>query len=59
MNSHLFFVIANMDHELIDARIEIRRLIENGQIDIAIYQINRINPEILDSNPELYFELKR
>eukprot|EP00347_Sterkiella_histriomuscorum_P021294 403334508 len=50
---------AEMDMELIDSRIEIRRLIEKGQIEEAINTVNRINPEILDQNIELQFELKR
>ena len=48
-----------MDHELIDARIEVRRMIESGEVEEAIKKVNRINPEILETNPELYFELKR
>jgi len=48
-----------MDEELIDARIEVKKLIERGQIEEAIRRINAINPEILDTNPELFFELKR
>ena len=48
-----------MDHELIDARIEVRRMIENGEIEEAIKKVNNINPEIMETNPELYFEMKR
>jgi glucose-induced degradation protein 8 len=51
--------LAEMDHELIDARIEVRRMIENGDIDDAIKKVNCINPEILETNPELFFEMKR
>ena len=52
-------VVAEMDHELIDARIEVRRMIETGEIEEAIKKVNRIKPEILETNPEFYFELKR
>lgn len=50
---------ADMDEELIDARIEVRKMIEKGLIEEAIRKVNAINSEILDSNPELYFEMKR
>ncbi|CDW78082.1 glucose-induced degradation protein 8 homolog [Stylonychia lemnae] len=50
---------AEMDEDLIDHRIEIRRLLEKGQIEEAISKIDTLNPEILDQNVELYFELKR
>lgn len=51
--------LAEMDHELIDARIEVRRMIENGDIEEAIQKVNSINPEIMETNSELYFEMKR
>jgi glucose-induced degradation protein 8 len=51
--------VAEMDHELIDARIEVKRMIENGDIEDAIKKVNSINPEILETNPELFFEMKR
>ena len=35
-----------MDDELIDARIEIRKLIEIGSIEEAINKINNLNPEV-------------
>lgn len=35
-----------MDEELIDARIDIRRLIEKGNIEEAINKINILNPEV-------------
>ena len=37
-----------MDNELIDARIEVRKLIEKGEIEEAIRKINVINSELLD-----------
>jgi len=48
-----------MDERLIDDRIEVRRMIERGQIESAIKKLNEINQEILDSDRELYFEMKR
>ena len=53
------FSVAEMDKDLVDSRIEVRRLIEKGKIDEAIKKINSINPEILDTHAELYFELRR
>ena len=34
-------------------------MIERGQIESAIKKLNEINQEILDSDRELYFEMKR
>lgn len=34
-------------------------MIERGQIEEAIRKMNEINPEILDTDKELYFEMKR
>ena len=56
---NVYMCLAEMDHELIDARIEVRRMIENGEIEEAIKKVNNINPEIMETNPELYFEMKR
>jgi hypothetical protein len=44
---------------LIDDRIEVRRLIECGEIEGAIRKIDSISDEILKKDPELYFDLKR
>lgn len=52
-------VAANLDHELIDNRREIRILIQEGKIQEGIELINDLNPEILDTNDELYFQLKK
>lgn len=38
--------VAEMDEELIDARIEIRKLIERGSIEEAINRINNLNSEV-------------
>ena len=51
--------VAEMDDRLIDERIEVRKMIERGQIEEAIKKMNEINPEILDTDRELYFEMKR
>ena len=51
--------VAEMDERLIDERIEVRKMIERGEIEEAIKKMNEINPEILDTDRELYFEMKR
>ena len=57
--NHCYSYLAELDEELIDARIEVRKLIERGEVGEAIKRLNDINVEILDSNPDLYFELRR
>ena len=52
-------VEANMDFDLIDQRREIRILLQEGKIQEAIEKINDLNPEILDTNDVLYFQLKK
>ena len=48
-----------MECSLIDKRREIRINIQEGNIVEAVEMINDINPEILDTNDELYFQLKK
>mmetsp|Transcript_564 Transcript_564/g.637 ORF Transcript_564/g.637 Transcript_564/m.637 type:complete len:127 (+) Transcript_564:196-576(+) len=48
-----------MECSLIDKRREIRIHIQKGDIILAVEMINDINPEILDTNDELYFQLKK
>ncbi|EPY50417.1 proteasome-dependent catabolite inactivation protein [Schizosaccharomyces cryophilus OY26] len=40
-------------------RMEVCELIREGSINSAIYQLNELDPEILDKNSELLFELLR
>ena len=44
---------------MIDDRIEVRNLIERGEIEGAIKKLDQMNDDILKSDPELQFELKR
>ncbi len=46
LNVVLMNGIADMDEDLIDARIEIRKLIERGSIEEAINRINNLNSEV-------------
>ncbi|KAK9432868.1 CTLH/CRA C-terminal to lish motif domain-containing protein [Lipomyces doorenjongii] len=43
----------------IDDRMQIRAAIHAGAIQEAIERINDLNPELLDTNPELHFSLLR
>jgi len=46
------------DMEAIQRRMEIRTSIESGNIQEAIYSINELDAEILDTNPDVYFKLQ-
>ena len=50
---------ADMEYTLIGKRREIRVNIQKGKIVEAVELINDINPEILDNDDELYFNLKK
>lgn len=43
----------------IDDRMKIRNAVQDGNIDEAIERVNELDPEILDSNPKLYFHLQQ
>ncbi|KAI8338956.1 CTLH/CRA C-terminal to lish motif domain-containing protein [Chlamydoabsidia padenii] len=43
----------------IQDRREIRQAVQSGDIDTAIDLVNDLNPEILDTNPQLYFHLQQ
>lgn len=45
--------------ESIQSRVEIRRAIHAGDIETAITKINDLNPQILDTDPALHFDLLR
>ncbi|KAF2149025.1 hypothetical protein K461DRAFT_282503 [Myriangium duriaei CBS 260.36] len=47
------------DSEAIQQRVNIRNAIHIGDIQLAIERINELNPQILDTNPELHFSLLR
>ncbi|KAG8628322.1 hypothetical protein KVT40_004195 [Elsinoe batatas] len=48
-----------VDSEAIQQRVDIRNAIHAGDIQLAIERINELNPQILDTNPELHFSLLR
>jgi len=39
--------------------MEIRSAIEKGDVDSAMERVNDLNPEILETNPTLYFHLQQ
>jgi len=47
------------DFDSIEERMTIRNAIQSGNIQQAIEKVNDINPEILDTNPSLYFHLQQ
>ncbi|KAJ3296913.1 Glucose-induced degradation complex subunit [Rhizoclosmatium sp. JEL0117] len=49
----------NVDLSSIEERMKIRAAIQEGRIDEAIERVNDLDPEILDSNPRLYFHLQQ
>ncbi|KAK9897862.1 hypothetical protein P389DRAFT_169877 [Cystobasidium minutum MCA 4210] len=48
-----------MDFESIHNRMVIRNAIQSGDIVDAIERVNDFDPEILDNNPALYFQLQQ
>ncbi|KAH0590842.1 hypothetical protein H2248_000961 [Termitomyces sp. 'cryptogamus'] len=48
-----------VDFESIESRMSIREALQRGDIDDAITRVNDLNPEILDTNPALYFHLQQ
>lgn len=50
--------IKKMDLASIDYRLKVRQAIQGGEIETAVRELNNFDPEILDSNPNVYFHLK-
>ncbi|KAL0578709.1 hypothetical protein V5O48_003265 [Marasmius crinis-equi] len=48
-----------VDFESIESRMNIREALQRGDIEDAIRRVNELNPEILDTNPSLYFHLQQ
>ncbi len=47
----------HLDH--IQHRMDIRNAIQTGHIDQAVMLLNNLNPDILETNPALYFHLQQ
>jgi len=48
-----------VDFESIESRMNIREALQRGDVEDAIMRVNDLNPEILDTNPTLYFRLQQ
>ena len=44
---------------IMDDQIKIREAVETGRIQDAVELVNEVDPEILDTNPKLYFHLQQ
>ena len=49
----------SLDLASIEDRMKIREAVQQGNIMKAIELVNDLNPEILDTNPQLYFHLQQ
>ncbi|CAG8526808.1 4905_t:CDS:2 [Rhizophagus irregularis] len=52
-------LLPSIDVDSIQDRMNIRNAIQNGNVEEAIERVNDLNPEILDTNPKLYFHLQQ
>ncbi|EEB97584.1 hypothetical protein MPER_03066, partial [Moniliophthora perniciosa FA553] len=48
-----------VDVDSIESRMRIREALQRGDVESAIDRVNELNPEILDTNPSLYFHLQQ
>ncbi|GER31638.1 LisH and RanBPM domains containing protein [Striga asiatica] len=48
-----------MDLATITDRMAVKKAVQSGNVEDAIEKVNDLNPEILDTNPELYFHLQQ
>ncbi|KZS96121.1 hypothetical protein SISNIDRAFT_407865 [Sistotremastrum niveocremeum HHB9708] len=46
-----------IDFDAIESRLSIKDAVQRGDLREAIEKVNDLNPEILDTNPQLYFHL--
>jgi hypothetical protein len=52
-------ISTNVDLSSIQDRMDIRNAIQDGNIEEAIEKVNDLDPEILDTNPKIYFHLQQ
>jgi hypothetical protein len=57
----IYGMMAELESDLgsIADRMEIRSAIQNGDVDKAMERVNDLNPELLETNPSLYFHLQQ
>lgn len=51
--------ISDIDLETIKDRMAVKKAVQSGNVEDAIDRVNDLNPEILDTNPQLYFHLQQ
>jgi len=49
----------SVDFDSIESRMEIREALQRGDVEDAITRVNDFDPEILDTNPALYFHMQQ
>ncbi|XP_012449471.1 protein GID8 homolog isoform X1 [Gossypium raimondii] len=49
----------DMDVAMIMDRMAVKKAVQCGNVEDAIEKVNDLNPEILDTNPELFFHLQQ
>eukprot|EP00842_Homolaphlyctis_polyrhiza_P004372 jgi/Hompol1/4936/HPOL_000456-RA len=52
-------LVPSIDLASIEDRMNIRNAIQSGRVDDAIEKVNDLDPEILDTNPRLFFHLQQ
>ncbi|KIJ45524.1 hypothetical protein M422DRAFT_29659 [Sphaerobolus stellatus SS14] len=52
-------VTSPIDFESIERRMNIREAVQRGNVEEAIERTNELDPDILDTNPSLYFHLQQ
>ncbi|KAJ6825478.1 glucose-induced degradation protein 8-like protein isoform X1 [Iris pallida] len=50
---------SDIDLETIKDRMTVKKAVQSGNVEDAIERVNDLNPEILDTNPQLYFHLQQ
>ncbi|KAK7468807.1 hypothetical protein VKT23_003308 [Stygiomarasmius scandens] len=48
-----------VDFDSIESRMNIREALQRGDVEDAIVRVNELDPDLLDTNPELYFRLQQ
>ncbi|XP_059292265.1 protein GID8 homolog isoform X2 [Lycium ferocissimum] len=49
----------DIDLATITDRMAVKKAVQSGNVDDAIEKVNDLNPEILDTNPQLFFHLQQ
>lgn len=49
----------DIDLATITDRMAVKQAVQSGDVEVAIERVNDLNPEILDTNPQLFFHLQQ